>query len=595
MNQKIFLKSKILGLLIFVFYTSSFSLNAQNYCQSSPVDVHGSLSVLGNKIVDQNNESVSFAGNSFFWSNSGWGAEKYYNADVVNWLANDWNSMLVRAAMGVEDNGGYLGNPVENKNRVKAVVDAAIAKGMYVIIDWHSHHAEDNPQAAIDFFKEMAQTYGDNPHVIYEIYNEPLQVSWSNTIKPYATAVISAIRAIDPDNLIIVGTPTWSQDVDVASMDPINGDNIAYTLHFYAATHKENLRRKAQTALDNGIALMVTEWGSVQANGSGAVDYNSTDEWMRFLSENDITHANWSITDKNEGSAVLIPGASSSGGWSDSMLTDSGKKVKEIVQNWKQYCDDNGSSNNLPNVSITSPASDSNLPTNTLVTITATANDSDGSITSVEFFVDGQSIGIDTSSPYSLDWTPTLAAQYELTAVAKDNENGVRTSASVQVTVADISEGIDCSTIEIWNAQAVYPTAGMLVVHKNKVYRNNWYTSNQNPDTNSGQWQVWSFVEACANTLLEQTNVSNDKGDPQQKVYVSPNPSAAEFKVDFASQATEGIIEVFTLTGELLFKKVIKQDEKTSFTLANYNDGMYVLKLISATGTITKVIVKKSI
>ncbi|MBQ4796798.1 cellulase family glycosylhydrolase, partial [Pectobacterium versatile] len=108
---------------------------------------------------------------------------------------------------------------------------------MYVIIDWHSHSAENNRSEAIRFFQDMARKYGNKPNVIYEIYNEPLQVSWSNTIKPYAEAVISAIRAIDPDNLIIVGTPSWSQNVDEASRDPINGKNIAYTLHFYAGTH----------------------------------------------------------------------------------------------------------------------------------------------------------------------------------------------------------------------------------------------------------------------------------------------------------------------------------------------------------------------
>ena len=142
---------------------------------------------------------------------------------------------------------------------------------MYVIIDWHSHHAESYRSNAIAFFQDMARTYGTRNHVIYEIYNEPLQISWSGTIKPYAQAVISAIRAIDPDNLIIVGTPSWSQDVDVAAADPIAGTNIAYTLHFYAGTHGQFLRDKAQTALNRGVALFVTEWGSVNANGDGAV------------------------------------------------------------------------------------------------------------------------------------------------------------------------------------------------------------------------------------------------------------------------------------------------------------------------------------
>ncbi len=300
-----------------------------------PVSVHGALSVSGTHIVDQNNDIVSFAGNSFFWSNTGFGAEKYYTSGAVAWLQQDWKSTIVRAAMGVDEFGGYLSDPQGNKNRVKTIVDAAIENGMYVIIDWHSHHAEDYQADAIAFFEEMAQTYGDTPNVIYEIYNEPLQVSWSNTIKPYSEAVINAIRAIDPDNLIVVGSSNWSQDVDIASLDPIVGNNIAYTLHFYAGTHGASLRQKAETAMNNGLALMVTEWGTVNANGDGGVDVASTDQWMMFLDIHGISHCNWSVHDKREGASILQPGADPNGGWALSDLTTSGLLVKEIVENWR--------------------------------------------------------------------------------------------------------------------------------------------------------------------------------------------------------------------------------------------------------------------
>ena len=300
-----------------------------------PVSVHGALSVSGTQIVDESGSPVSFAGSSLFWSNTGFGAEEFYNENVVDWIQQDWNSTIVRAAMGVDEYGGYLSDPAGNENRVTTVVDAAIANGMYVIIDWHSHHAEDYRDDAIDFFREMAQRYGDTPNVIYEIYNEPLSVSWSNTIKPYAEAVIEEIRAIDPDNLIIVGTPFFSQDVDVASQDPILGyDNIAYTLHFYAGTHGASLRQKAQTAIDNGIALMVTEWGTVNADGDGAVDEFSTQQWMSFLDQNNISHLNWALNDKMEGASSLRPNASAVGGWSDSDLTTSGLLVRDIIRNW---------------------------------------------------------------------------------------------------------------------------------------------------------------------------------------------------------------------------------------------------------------------
>ncbi|UXH80730.1 carbohydrate-binding protein [Roseateles amylovorans] len=291
------------------------------------------LSVSGNKVL-AGGQPASFAGNSLFWSNTGWGGEKYYNANVVSWLKNDWRSKVVRVAMGVDESQGYLSDPAANKARVKAVVDAAIANDMYVIIDWHSHHAEDYRAQAVSFFEEMARTYGKNNHVIYEVYNEPLNVSWSGTIKPYAQAVISAIRAIDPDNLIIVGTPNWSQDVDAASRDPISGANIAYTLHFYAGSHGQWLRDKAQTALNNGIALFVTEWGSVGASGDGGVAEGETQAWVDFMKAKGISNANWALNDKSEGASALVPGASAQGGWSAGQLTRSGALAKQIISGW---------------------------------------------------------------------------------------------------------------------------------------------------------------------------------------------------------------------------------------------------------------------
>tara|TARA_B100000749_G_scaffold279125_2_gene271232 strand:+ start:2989 stop:3936 length:948 start_codon:yes stop_codon:yes gene_type:complete len=297
------------------------------------VDLHGLLQVNGNSIVDKNGDAVSFAGNSFFWSNDNWGGERYYKSEVVSWLKEDWNTTIVRAAMGVEDPGGYLDNKAANKNRVKTIVDAAIDEGLYVIIDWHSHHAEDNTNEAVLFFQEMADLYGEHDNVIYEVYNEPLDISWSNIIKPYAVSVITAIRAIDPDNLIVVGTPEWSQRIDLAAADPIIGfSNIAYTLHFYTIYHQQWLRDRANAALDDGIALFVTEWGSI---GYSLVDPEAN-KWMAWCFDNKISHCNWAVNDKEEEWSILVPGASTSGGWEYDDLTDAGKLARNIIQNWPE-------------------------------------------------------------------------------------------------------------------------------------------------------------------------------------------------------------------------------------------------------------------
>ena len=304
-----------------------------------------SITTAGNQVLF-GGQKGSVAGMSLFWSNNGWGAEDFYNASAVKFVKDNWKANLIRPAMGVEESGAYLSDRTGNQNRLETVVRAAIENNMYVIIDWHTHHAEDHKSEAIEFFKDMATKFGDSPNVIYEIYNEPIDSSWSNDIKPYALDVITEIRKIDPDNLIIVGTPFYSAHVDDAAVDPItaqdfpqNGDyanNIAYTLHFYAAEHLGPNRSRMIRALNAGIPLFVTEWGAVNADGNGAVNVVEADFWLDLLHDYNISHANWAFHDKNEGSSALRPdpNANRTGDWTDNDLTDSGRYVREQIRNW---------------------------------------------------------------------------------------------------------------------------------------------------------------------------------------------------------------------------------------------------------------------
>jgi endoglucanase len=250
-----------------------------------------------------------------------------YNSSTVSQLANNWNATVVRAPMGIDVEGGYLSDPAGSINKISTIVDAAINQGIYVIIDWHEEKATTHVSQAVNFFKIMAQKYGDKPNVIYEIYNEPTSTSWSD-IKSYSQQVINGIRQYDPDNIIVVGTPNWSQDVDVAANDPIQGTNIMYTLHFYAGTHKQWLRDKATNAINKGIALFATEWGTCDASGNSNLDLNESNTWLNYLDSNGISWCNWSLNTKAETASALTTNANLTGPWSDSELTDSGKYVK---------------------------------------------------------------------------------------------------------------------------------------------------------------------------------------------------------------------------------------------------------------------------
>lgn len=313
---------------ITIFCSREKVISPENEQVKSIVDYFGNLQVNGNKIVDQRGDPVALHGMSLFWSQ--W-IGKYYNYECIKWLRDDWNCSVIRAALGVDEQDGYLTKPQVEGPKIRTAIDACIDLGIYVIVDWHSHHAEDYPDEAAAFFKQIATLYGDKPNIIYEIYNEPLQVSWNDVIKPYAQKVIEAIRSEDPDNIIIVGTPNWSQDVYIAASNPLEFTNIAYALHFYAGTHKKSLREKSIAALDKGVAIFVSEWGTSYADASGPVFYDETREWIAFTDDHGLSWCNWSVADKNETTSVLKSNASEKGGWSLNDLTESGKFVRSLI------------------------------------------------------------------------------------------------------------------------------------------------------------------------------------------------------------------------------------------------------------------------
>jgi endoglucanase len=256
------------------------------------------------------------------WLN--WETSRYAESkDALRWMRDNWKVEVIRAAMGVEPSGAYLSDPTRAKTQVNRIVQNAIDLGVYVIIDWHDHNAHQHQQQAVSFFSEMAAQWGAHPNVLYETYNEPLGVSWSGTLKPYHEAVVRAIRAKDPDNVIILGTGEWSQRVDEAAMDPLAGQNLMYTLHFYSCTHGQWLRDKANAALSRGLPIFVTEWGATHADGGmdGIVCTDEAQRWMTWMATRKISHAAWKLDDcEPDASCLLKPGAPVNGGWTDNWL-----------------------------------------------------------------------------------------------------------------------------------------------------------------------------------------------------------------------------------------------------------------------------------
>ena len=313
------LNKKCFFILIFVL-SLVVNLNAK-----TPVEMYGNLRVSGSKIVSESGEPVQLKGMSLFWSQ--WGGD-YFDKPVIDTLVKEWNCSLVRAPFGAI-NGSFKRRFERDLLKIYTVIDAAIANGIYVIVDWHDHKAEKHPEFAKSFFLRIAKKYPNTPNIIYEIYNEPLGVSWSNVVKPYAENIIKSLRSLGVKNLVVVGTPNWSQDVDAVIGNEIDDSNVCYTFHFYAGTHKEEFRVKADKAIKSGIPLFVTEWGCVNADGDGAVDYKETYRWLKWMDENNLSSANWAISRKTEGASALKPH------WaidlSEKNLTESGKLVKKYL------------------------------------------------------------------------------------------------------------------------------------------------------------------------------------------------------------------------------------------------------------------------
>lgn len=293
------------------------------------VQEHGRLEVEGTQLRDEKGNDLVLRGMSFGWHN--WWP-RFYNASAVKWLKEDWGCTVVRAAMGIEPDEGYKRKPDWSKEKIKAVVDAAIREDIYVIIDWHSHNI--NEKEAKEFFAEMAGLYGKHPHIIYEIFNEPDHETWEE-VKKYSVEIIKTIRAVDPDNIILVGSPHWSQDLHIAADDPVTGyENLMYTMHFYAATHKQWLRDRCDYALSKGLPIFISECAGMEATGDGPINYEEWNKWIEWAEKNRLSWLTWSVADKNETCSVLFPSASSEGNWSEKDLKESGIKTRELIRKY---------------------------------------------------------------------------------------------------------------------------------------------------------------------------------------------------------------------------------------------------------------------
>ncbi|KAF7639647.1 Beta-1,4-endoglucanase [Meloidogyne graminicola] len=261
----------------------------------------------------------------------------FYNEETIQALKCSWNVNIIRACLGVMNYGqsGYLVDKNKETKKVKDVIDAAIKLGIYVLVDFHYTGNQLYTNESKQFFQEISAEYKGIPNLLFEIMNEAVNIPWK-TLKQYHETIIPVIRENSPDAIIICSTPEYDQNLLEAYNDPITNfnNNIMYTLHFYTSEPgSELLRSSVENILQKKFPLFVTEYGLSLGTGGGGCNKYEMNIWWQMLDKYKVSYINWSISNKSESSAALIPGSTSADVGNDSHLTESGSYVKQMLKN----------------------------------------------------------------------------------------------------------------------------------------------------------------------------------------------------------------------------------------------------------------------
>ncbi len=429
----------------------------------------GALQVAGTQLCDKSGNPVQLRGVSTH--GIAWFPD-YVNAQLFTELKTEWRANIVRLAMYTDEYAGYCsgGDKAKLKKLVKDGVKYAADADLYVIIDWHVLNDRD-PNAYISeakkFFKEMSEEYASYDNVIYEICNEPNGgTSWAS-IKKYALEIIPIIKANNPDAVIIVGTPNWSQYVDQAAQDPITGyTNIMYALHFYAATHKDNLRRKMTDAIGAGLPIFVTEYGICDASGNGGIDYDSADTWTSLMDKNGVSYVCWNLSNKNETSALFKSSCSKTSGFSMDDMSDEGKWLRKLlgnsVDNGGKTSDnrsgnsDNNSDNGSSNSSNGSNGSDSTNGADD--TGSGSDNTGNGTTPASPLPAEGVSGGISYTLTISNSWESEGCTFFQYDLTVKNTGTAAIDTWSITIPVSG-----KISVSNIWCAAASVSDTALII------------------------------------------------------------------------------------------------------------------------------------
>ncbi|MFF5187952.1 glycoside hydrolase family 5 protein [Streptomyces sp. NPDC000345] len=282
----------------------------------TPVQAWGKLHVCGTQLCSQSGRPVQLRGMSTHGTQ--WYPDCLTGA-ALDAVAYDWKASVLRVSTYARE-GGYRADPKKYTDMASRLVDMATARGMYVIVDWHTIHPGDPHQDlanARTFFKTIAERHRNKTNVIYEIANEPHHVSWP-TIKDYAKKIMPVIRSRVPGSVILIPTRGWATlgaaeatNEKIIVADPVRDKNVMYTFHFYATAGREQFLRLLDRASDK-LPIFVTEWAVASWNGWGT-DYPMAQKFIDVMAKKKIGWTNWSLSDNHKDLSVFKKGVCGTG------------------------------------------------------------------------------------------------------------------------------------------------------------------------------------------------------------------------------------------------------------------------------------------
>ena len=315
----------------------------------TPIEDNGLLRVEGAQLVNSAGLPVRLRGASSHGINFN-PQKSYVNPENMR-LMRAWGANVFRVARYVIW-GNDLRELIPNHTALQTVepaIRAIIDAGMYAIVDWHVLKDLDPllyKHEALQFFLDVHRRFEDVAHaLIFEIANEPnpgvdgkARVTWEDNIKPYADWIISELRRARIHNVVLVPTSHWSQHPLEPRNLPLDDDeNVMFTTHFYASDehHRQDIRPELEDAIQAGVPLFISEWGSTGRHGNEAIDECMVDDWIDLLDRHGLSWVYWWFgahdADHDESSSVLHAGSPFSGPYEDAQVKQSGRILRRLL------------------------------------------------------------------------------------------------------------------------------------------------------------------------------------------------------------------------------------------------------------------------